>query len=378
MTPSRSPCWSSTTSRPNLRLLDAVLTPRGYDVSNRRLRRGGVGRARRGGRRPRAARHPDARDGRLRGLPRHPRGPATAFLPVVMITASGDQERLRALEAGADDFVDQALRPGRVAGPGRVPGAGQALPRHRSPAGRRARARGTRARGPGAAPRSSELDRLGRLRRFLSPQLAELVVDLGRRLVPAQPPSRDRRGVLRPAGFTPFAETVEPEEVMARARRVPPRARRADPPLRGHPGAVHRRRADGVLQRPAAVPGRAGARVRMAVAMRERVRDLAEDWAGAATSSRFGIGDRAGYATLGRIGFEGRYDYAAIGSVTNLAARLCERGGPGRSSSPVGSSRPPATATRPIRSETCGSEGSAAPSPCSTSFPVRSAMTSAR
>ncbi len=63
--------------------------------------------------------------------------------------------------------------------------------------------------------------------------------------------------------------------------------------------------------------------VRMAVAMRDRVRDLAEQWRRRGSDLGLGIGIAQGYATLGRIGFEGRFDYAAIGSVTNMSARLC-------------------------------------------------------
>ena len=63
--------------------------------------------------------------------------------------------------------------------------------------------------------------------------------------------------------------------------------------------------------------------IRMSVAMRNRVRDLADGWARRGYDLGFGIGITQGFATLGRIGFEGRFDYAAVGSVTNLAARLC-------------------------------------------------------
>ena len=115
-------------------------------------------------------------------------------------------------------------------------------------------------------------------------------------------------------------------------------ARRPDLPLRGHPRAVHRRRADGVLQRPGPVRRRAAAGDPDGVAMRTRVRGPRRGLGAArATTSALGVGIAQGYATLGRIGFEGRFDYAAIGSVTNLAARLCaEAPSPGRSSSPSG------------------------------------------
>ena len=63
--------------------------------------------------------------------------------------------------------------------------------------------------------------------------------------------------------------------------------------------------------------------IKMAVAMRSRVREMADAWSREGHDLGFGVGISQGYATLGRIGFEGRYDYTAIGSVVNLAARLC-------------------------------------------------------
>ena len=130
-------------------------------------------------------------------------------------------------------------------------------------------------------------------------------------------------------GFTPFAETSEPEEVMG----VLAEYHRAIGALvhasRRHARAVHRRRDHGVLQRPRPV--------------RRRRRTGRPDGAGdpgrcagaglpagsaTATTSRSALGIAQGFATLGRIGFEGRSDYAAIGSVTNLAARLCADAGP--------------------------------------------------
>ncbi len=125
-------------------------------------------------------------------------------------------------------------------------------------------------------------------------------------------------------GFTAFAETAEPEEVMAVLREYHAAMGRLILAPRGHARALHRRRHDGLLQRPGAVPDPAERAVRMA---RRHARARAGARAGLARSAGidldFGVGIAQGYATLGAIGFEGRFDYGAIGTVTNLAARLC-------------------------------------------------------
>ena len=130
-------------------------------------------------------------------------------------------------------------------------------------------------------------------------------------------------------GFTAFAETAEPEDLMAVLRRVPRGAGRSRPPLRGDARALHRRRADGrssTTRSRAPTPRSApsGWPWRCATASRRWPRA----GAGMGHDLAFAVGIAQGHATLGRIGFEGRFDYAAIGSVTNLAARLCAEAGP--------------------------------------------------
>ena len=116
-----------------------------------------------------------------------------------MITASGDQEKVAAIEAGADDFVtkpfDQAELLARVRSLLRIKRYHDTIEAQAAELA----AWNRELEAAGRRRRSSELERLGRLRRFLSPQLAELVVELGRRVVPREPPARDHRGVLRPA-----------------------------------------------------------------------------------------------------------------------------------------------------------------------------------
>ena len=218
----------------------------------------------------------------------------------------------------------QAVRPGRAARARRARCCGSSATTTRSRRRPPSSPRGTASSSSASASRSTQLERMGRLRRFLSPQLAELVVVLRRRVVPREPPARDHRRVLRPARLHRVRRDGRARGRDGRARRVPRRARRPRPPLRGHARAVHRRRPDGLLQRPArrarrARSARCGWPWRCATASAE----LAEGWRRQGYDLGFGVGIAQGYATLGRIGFEGRSDYAAIGSVTNLAARLC-------------------------------------------------------
>jgi adenylate cyclase len=171
---------------------------------------------------------------------------------------------------------------------------------------------------------------MGRLRRFLSPQLADLVMTSGDQSFL----DSHRREIvvvfcdLR--RFTAFAETSEPEEVMDVLSQY--HAALGDLISRFE-GTLERFAGDGLMvffndPLPCAdAPTRA---IRMTVAMRTRVQDLAGGWARRGYDLSFAAGIAQGYATLGRIGFEGRFDYAAIGSVTNLAARLCAEAGPGQ------------------------------------------------
>ncbi len=311
----------------NLRLLEAVLVPRGYDV-----RTAGSG-----------AEALDALaqedvdlvllDIVMPGMDGYQVCRAIraderlAFLPVVMITASGDQERLRALEAGADDFVakpfDKSELLARVASLARVKRYHDTVRRQAAELAEWNAKLEDRVRA-----QVEELDRLGRLRRFLSPQLADLVVDAGDDSFLRS----HRREIvvvfcdLR--GFTPFAEASEPEEVMEVLGTY---HRELGELIHRFEGTLERFTGDGLMvffNDPLPCPDAAARAIRMAVEMRERVRALAEDWAGDGHQLSLGVGIAQGYATLGRIGFESRYDYAAIGSVTNLAARLCAEARP--------------------------------------------------
>ena len=173
------------------------------------------------------------------------------------------------------------------------------------------------------------LDRMGRLKRFFSPHLAELLVSSGGE----QLLESHRREVtvvfcdLR--GFTTFANTTEPEEVMAILREY--HAAMGELIFRFE-GTLERFTGDGLMvffNDPVPCPDPAARAVRMAVGIRQQMRALTDKWQRRGHSLDHGVGIAQGYATLGMIGFEGRVDYGAIGPVTNLAYRLCDeaRGG---------------------------------------------------
>jgi class 3 adenylate cyclase len=174
------------------------------------------------------------------------------------------------------------------------------------------------------AEQLAELERVGRLGRFLSPQLVELIVSSEDESL-LESHRREITVVfcdLR--GFTAFSETGEPEEIMGVLREY--HAAMGTLIFRFE-GTLERFAGDGLMvffNDPLPCPDPAVRAVRMAVAMRERVRELSGEWLKRGHQLDFGVGIAQGYATLGKIGFEGRFDYAAIGTVTNLASRLCD------------------------------------------------------
>jgi adenylate cyclase len=306
----------------NLRLLDAVLLPRGYRVV-----------------------HATSGEQALELLPssgvdlvlldvvmpgidgyevcrRIRSASETAFLPVVMITASGHQEKKRAIEAGADDFVskpfDQSELLARVASLARIKRYHDTITRQAAELAQWNAELEAR-----VNTQLEELQRMKRLRRFLSPQVAELVINSGDDSFLVS----HRREIvvvfcdLR--GFTAFAESSEPEEVMGVLGEY--HAALGELIFR-YQGTLERFTGDGLMvffNDPIPLDDPAQRAVAMALAMRDRVATLVEGWSRLGHDLGFGVGIAQGFATLGRIGYEGRFDYAAIGTVTNLAARLC-------------------------------------------------------
>jgi adenylate cyclase len=169
----------------------------------------------------------------------------------------------------------------------------------------------------------AELERVGRLKRFLSPQVAELIVSSGDEGVLASHRREITVVFLDLRGFTAFGEQAEPGEVMGVLQAYHDAL---GPLVFRHEGTIEHFAGDGVMvffNDPIPFPDHTARAVRLAVATRARVAELTERWQQRGHTLGFGVGIAVGVATLGKIGFEGRFDYGAVGSVCNLAARLC-------------------------------------------------------
>jgi adenylate cyclase len=252
----------------------------------------------------------------------------TALIPVVMITSHDSEARIDGIRAGADDFVTKPfdkqellLRVRSLVRIKRYHDTIRAQAAELTELNRTLEAR--------VAEQVEELSRMARLRRFLSPTLAEVVMERGDSVLESH---RRELAVLFAdlRGWTDFSTGTEPEEVMAVVGSYHAAVGEL---IVKYEATVGWFAGDGLMvwfNDPIPCEDPAARAVRMAIEMREAMSEVTAKWRKRGHELDFSIGVALGYATIGRIGFEGRYDYGAVGSVLNLASRLCDAAEPGQ------------------------------------------------
>ncbi len=254
---------------------------------------------------------------------------AHTMLPVVMVTAlDSKQDRVRGLEAGADDFltkpIDKHELLARVRSLMRIKRLYETVESQRSELAGLARSLEAR-----VVAEVAKSERLNSLKRFFSPQLVELIVAGG-----ADDPLRSHRREITVVfldlrGFTAFADTGEPEVVMQALAEF---HHAMGELVMAHQGTLERFTGDGLMvffNDPVPISTPTLRAAQMALAMRDRAAELSVRWRQRGFDLGLGIGIADGFATVGAIGFDHRIDYAAIGPVTNLASRLCSEAASG-------------------------------------------------
>jgi adenylate cyclase len=247
----------------------------------------------------------------------------TAVLPVIMLTASEGSEKTTAIEAGADDFLSKPFNREELLT--RIRSLLRIKRYHDTIKSQAAELRDlNRTLEERVQKQLEELGRLQRLRRFLSPQLADAIVSSGDDSILRSHRRQVSMFFADLRGWTTFVDTVEPEELM-----------RVLAEFHGTIGGLVGRfdatvgfiEGDGVqlfFNDPIEVADPALRAVRLGCALRFQMAELTADWQKRGYDLDFGAGIAFGYATCGEVGFEGRSDYAAIGAVTNLASRLAD------------------------------------------------------
>jgi adenylate cyclase len=263
--------------------------------------------------------------------------PSLPFIPVILVTAKADgADVIAGLESGGDDYltkpVDHAALSARVRAMLRIKALNDTVHQQAQRLQQQSDelAAWNKALEERVAVQVGEIERIGRLKRFLAPQIAEAILCSH---ADACLESHRREIVVLfcdMRGFTAFAETTEPEDVMAVLSEY---HGALGPLVHRYEGTLDHFTGDGLLvyfNDPVPCPDPALRAVRLAVEMRDAVAGLARSWSGRGHEIGFGVGIHQGYATLGQIGFAGRVDYTAIGTVTNVAARLCAEASDGQ------------------------------------------------
>jgi adenylate cyclase len=249
--------------------------------------------------------------------------PNLPFMPIILVTAkAASTDVVAGLEAGADEYltkpIDQMALVARVKSVLRIKELHDQVRAQAADLASWNRTLEQR-----VEQQLSEIERVSRLQRFLSPQIANLILSSGEDRVLES----HRRAItvvfcdLR--GFTAFSELTEPEEVMSVLKEYHAVLGNL---IHKYEGTVERFAGDGIMiffNDPLPCPDPSLRAVQMALEMRDQVGQLLVKWRKQDYELGFGVGIAHGYATLGRIGFEGRFDYGAVGTVVNLAARLC-------------------------------------------------------
>jgi class 3 adenylate cyclase len=263
--------------------------------------------------------------------------PELRNIPVIMISAIGELDSVvRCIELGAEDYLPKPFEPTLLRA--RVYASLERKRLHDQVVAQAAElasqaaelATWNKTLEQRVADQLGEIERMGKLRRFLSPQVADLIVASG---MEKQLQSHRREITalfcdLR--GFTSFSETSDPEDVMMLLRDYHAAIGQI---IIKYGATLEHFAGDGVMlifNDPLPIDKPELQAVRMALEMRDAIGTLTEKWRRLGHDIGFGIGISNGFATLGTIGFEGRFDYAAVGTVSNIASRLCDEAKPGQ------------------------------------------------
>ena len=263
--------------------------------------------------------------------------PSTSNIPVIFVTAMSEvDDETRGLELGGVDYITKPISPpivkARVKSHLAVAEQARVLQRmvNQLQAQASELSELNRTLEQRVADGVSQVERLGRLKRFFSPSVVDLLLS-GSAEDPLKSHRREIVAVfLDLRGFTAFTEASDPEDVMGVIGEY---HEAMGPLIMAHGGTLERFAGDGIMiffNDPVQVDAPAGKAVRMAITMQERFVSLAQGWQQRGYELAMGIGVAQGYATIGAIGFEGRRDYGAIGTVTNHAARLCSEAAGGQ------------------------------------------------